>query len=151
MSNRFRKETTDDVPYVSTTIKCFFDFLNTANMAYECAKNALSVEDKRAVDLIHMIEFESDYDERGQICTQLHNSRLIRRNNKDILEELYPIVKWMSDEKHLQALSDLNAAINEMEKIEKRRSNRSYKFKVIDFNEYVERKTNEQREKAQVK
>lgn len=143
MGNKHKKEPVADVPQVSTTVKCFFDFLDAANMAYECAKSALSVEDKRAVDLIHMIEFESDYNERGQICTQLHDSRLVRRNNKDILEELYPIVKWMSDAQHVKALSDLSAAINEMEKIEKRRGNRCYKFRVLDIDDYMERKVNE--------
>jgi len=110
----------------SEQIKQFLDFLTEVKNEYNYASEIVGTEDKRTQDLLHAIEFESHSKERAKIATKLRNSRIIRRENKDIVEVLEPIISFMSDEKNIKTLNQLTQLLGQVRKVEKYHENRSY-------------------------
>ena len=112
----------------SEYIKAFLDFLRESELQYRFSHETVETEDKRCQDLLHAIEFEPSSKERSKICTRLRNSRIKRRENKDTVEELQPIMDYLKDYK--RAVDQLGQVLGAVRKIEKYHANRSYKPRV---------------------
>lgn len=110
----------------SDQIKQFLDFIKDCQGQYLLAVEAVGVEDKRTQDLLHAIEFEPHAKERGKLATKLKNCRSVRRENKDIVEELEPIVYFANDEKNMKTFNQLTQLLGQVRKVEKYHESRSY-------------------------
>ena len=110
----------------SENIKAFLDFLKQSEMDYKEAYAAVNTEDKRGQDLLHAIEFETSYRERNKLTTKLRNSRIERRENKDIVEELQPVMDFMQDPRHKKTLDMLQQLLGAVRKEENYHRNRAY-------------------------
>lgn len=76
----------------SECISDFLSFLERACSEYQSAFDAVSKEDRKVQDYIHMIEFAADKAERNRNATALQRSRRYRRAEKDktiLYEEEY--------------------------------------------------------------
>ena len=116
----------------SENIKAFLDFLKQSEMDYKTAYAAVNTEDKRGQDLLHAIEFETSYRERNKLTTKLRNSRIERRENKDIVEELQPVMDFISDPRHKKTLDMLQQLLGSVRKEENYHRNRKYHPRVED-------------------
>lgn len=114
----------------SEKIKAFTDFLKQADSEYNMAFAAMSMEDKRAQDLLHSIEFETSYKERCKLATKLKECRRTRRKNKDIVEELQPVVDFIQDSRHKKTLDQLSQLLGAVRREENYHRNRSYKPRI---------------------
>lgn len=110
----------------SENIKVFLDFLRECETQYKIAYDAVNTEDKRGQDLLHMIEFEPSTKERNKLCTRLRDSRIERRKNKDIVEELQPIIEFSIEKQHKRTLDQLAQLLGAVRKVEKYHENRTY-------------------------
>lgn len=110
----------------SEEIKRFLDFVREAEPRYRTALETVERENKRTQDFLHAIEFEPHAEERSKIATKMRASRIERRENKDIVEELEPIVEFMSDRANKRAIDQLSQLLGKVRKVEKYHENRTY-------------------------
>ena len=111
---------------VSQEIKRFLDFVSESRSLYNMALTNMKDEEKKLQDFLHAIEFESNSKERSKICTKLHQSRLERRRNKDMVEELEEIVKFFQEPQHKKTLDQMTQLLGKVRKIEKYHAERTY-------------------------
>lgn len=110
----------------SEEIKTFLDFIREAESRYNLALDAMKTEDKRTQDFLHAIEFEPHAEERSKIATKIRASRKTRRENKDIVEELEPVIDFMSVQANKKVIDQLTQLLGRIRKVEKYHENRSY-------------------------
>lgn len=110
----------------SDEIKRFLDFIREAEPRYKFAREAVETENKRTQDFLHAIEFEPHAEERSKIATKMRASRIERRENKDIVEELEPIIEFMSVQSNKRAIDQLAQLLGKVRKVEKYHENRTY-------------------------
>ncbi len=116
----------------SDKIKDFLDFIEECQNAYALAHENMKREDDRLQDLLHAIEFETKARERSKMCTKLHNSRIERRNNKNVVELTEDIVSFFQEPQHKKTLEQLKQLLGKVRKIEKYHGSRGYKQRVRD-------------------
>lgn len=110
----------------SEEIKKFLDFIDECRRLHAIAVDGMKKEEKKLQDFLHAIEFESNSKERSKICTKLHQSRLERRRNKDMVEELEEIVKFFQEPQHKKTLDQMTQLLGKVRKIEKYHAERTY-------------------------
>lgn len=110
----------------SEEVKAFLDFIREAEPRYMLALEAMKTEEKRTQDFLHAIEFEPHAEERSKIATKMGASRIARRENKDIVEELEPIIDFLSVQSNKKAIDQLTQLLGRIRKVEKYHENRSY-------------------------
>ena len=116
----------------SDKIKEFLDFVEACQNSYALACENMRREDDRLQDLLHAIEFETKARERSKMCTKLHNSRIERRYNKNIVELTEDIVNFFQEPQHKKTLEQMKQLLGKVRKVEKYHSNREYRQKLKD-------------------
>ena len=110
----------------SERIKSFLDFVRESETHYNLALEAMETENKRTQDFLHAIEFEPHSEERSKIATRMRASRIARRENKDKVEELEPLIDFLSVPANRKAVDQLTQILGRIRKVEKYHENRSY-------------------------
>ncbi|MBQ9613251.1 MAG: hypothetical protein IJV14_11805 [Lachnospiraceae bacterium] len=110
----------------SEEIKQFLDFIKGCRTKYEIAHEAMRTEERREQDFIHAIEFETHVENRSKTCTKLRACLMERRRNKDIVEELEPVIEYISNPQNKKCLDQLTQILGRVRKAEKYHENRSY-------------------------
>lgn len=110
----------------SEEITGFMDFIRSVESRYGQALEAVKTEEKRTQDLLHAIEFETQIEELTGLVTKLRSCRIERRENKDIVEELEPVMEYLEAPNHKKALDQLTQTLGKVRKAEKYHENRSY-------------------------
>ena len=108
----------------SDRIKDFLDFIEECQNAYSFAQENMKREDERLQDLLHAIEFETKARERSKLCTKLHNSRIERRDNKNVVELTEDIVDFFQEPQHRKTLEQMKQLLGKVRKVENYHSNR---------------------------
>lgn len=96
---------------------------------YDFAVMSVNIEDKTTQDLLHGIEFSTDKKERNRLATQLKRSRNDRREYKNRVEALEPLVKYMNT--YGPAIEQLKQVLGKIRKIENDQANRTYYPRVL--------------------
>ena len=117
----------------SQIIKTFLDFVDNARSEYNFNLEAMKNEERITQDYLHKLELEGlNCRERSKIATQLAHNRQARRNYKDTVEELEPIVEFFEDPKNRSVLNSLSQLLGQVRKVESYHKRRFYVPKVID-------------------
>ena len=96
----------------------FLKFIEECESEHELAFEEVGKEDRRLQDLLHEMEFAPDKAARNRVATKLHNSRVSRRKNKDIVKANEEIVAFCKNNRKI---------VNEMkELLGKQRKNEDY-------------------------
>ena len=111
---------------ISESVENILEFFEQCRIGYNAASEEVETENKRLQDLLHMIEFEPSGKERNKIATKLKNSRVYRRQNKDMMEVLEPIIEFLDKDSSKKALNLLKEALGAVRKAEQRQENRVY-------------------------
>jgi len=83
-------------------------------------------------DYLHMLELdELDYKERAKVATQLSRCRKERREYKDTVLALEPLIQFLESEKFRNMQNLLNEALGKTRKVEERLENRIYHPRVL--------------------
>lgn len=81
----------------SEVVGAFMDWLKWADELQKASWQIVVDEDAKNQDFLHEFEFEKDNKKRAVIATRLHNSRVRRREAKDISKELKPVSDFIKE------------------------------------------------------
>lgn len=99
--------------------------LRQAGTEYNMAGDELKLCEDRQQDILHELELaELKYHERARLATELSEVRKRRREVKNALEVLEPLVNWLNA--NPEALRSLQRVLGDMRKQEQRHANRIY-------------------------
>mgnify|MGYP004607121529 CR=1 FL=1 len=116
----------------SQFIKTFLDFIDVAKADYNYNLEAMKKEEKITQDYLHKLELEDlNYRERSKIATQLTSNRKARRNYKDNVEELEPIVEFFENPQNKSLVKKISELLGQVRKVENYHQKRFYTPKVI--------------------
>lgn len=116
---------TDKSP--SKNISDYLDFIEAARIDYNFCLEAMKKEEKITQDYLHQLELEDlTYHERGRIAVQLSENRKARRNYKDAVEELEPIINFFEDPQNISFIKRLTQLLGQVRKVESKHQNRFY-------------------------
>lgn len=96
----------------------FLNYLDRLSAEYKCAADIVKQEDKKTLDFVHAVEFAADKAERNRVATQLHNSRKLRRANKDIVMRDELIVNFFEEPENRKVLNKLRQLLGRQRKQE---------------------------------
>lgn len=115
---------------ISLYIETFLNFLKKADAEYKWSKEKENEKNDLTQDILHCLELEENgYHERAKLGTYLSEVRKERRKYKDRVEELEPVVGFVSEnKKFINLLEQLLGAVRKQEKYH---SNRSYHPKIL--------------------
>lgn len=116
-------------PRPSEILENFLNYIDQCRTDYQNAVKAVEDADKKElIDLVHDMEFAKDKLERNRVATRLQRSRLERRKNKDIVDELENIVKFFDELNHRNTLNKMRQLLTKQKKTEEYvHSEREYK------------------------
>lgn len=116
----------------SGVIKTFLDFVDNAKSDYNYNLEAMKNEERITQDYLHKLELEGlNCRERSKIATQLVANRQARRNYKDAVEELEPIVDFFEDPQNKNLIKKMSELLGQIRKVESYHQRRFYVPKVI--------------------
>lgn len=119
-------------PLPSQAIKTFLDFVDNAKSDYNYNLEAMKNEERITQDYLHKLELEGlNCRERSKIATQLVANRQARRNYKDAVEELEPIVDFFEDPQNKNLIKKMSELLGQIRKVENYHQRRFYVPKVI--------------------
>ena len=103
----------------SEIISSFLNYIDECKTNYQNSLLAVNEADKKELlDLVHDMEFAPDKATRNRVATKLHQSRIDRRKNKDIVDELEEIVKFFEELNHKTTLNKLRQLLGKQRKTE---------------------------------
>lgn len=108
------------------------DFVDNAKSDYNYNLEAMKNEERITQDYLHKLELEGlNCRERSKIATQLVSNRQARRNYKDAVEELEPIVDFFEDQQNRNLIKKMSELLGQIRKVENYHQRRFYVPKVI--------------------
>ena len=88
--------------------------------------------DRLTQDYLHKLELDNlDYKERAKVATQLAHCRQQRRECKDTVEVLEPLVQFLESDKGKNLLNLMREALGKTRKVEERLETRTYVPRVL--------------------
>lgn len=128
-------------PLFSENISGFLNSLAQAVKDYEWNSEQLDKLDKLTQDYLHKLELGNlSYKEKCKIGVQLSRVRKQRREHKDSIEILKPIITFMQTEKGKMLKNQLNETLGQTRKAENKLGDRIYWFRVLSEPPIVEEK-----------
>lgn len=102
----------------SEQLKQFLDFIDESRRIFSMAQDAVQVEERRQIDLLHEIEFAPNAKERNRVATKLHRCRENRRNYKDMVKRYEMIVNFFNDGQNQKVINQLRQLLGRQRKEE---------------------------------
>ena len=107
--------------------------ITEAQKDYDWNRDEVNRLDKLTQDYLHKLELEDlGYSERAKIATQLAQCRKLRRESKDTVEILEPLVAFLDSDKGRSMFNLLRETLGKTRKVEERMDNRTYRYRVLD-------------------
>lgn len=120
------------LPISAEYIAEFFKYCDLALVEYKRAQEEIEHERQYMQDLLHLIEFSDNYKDRYKMSTQMHRSRVKRRFFKDRVEELEPLVRFLTKDDNKKFIDKLKSICGEIRKIEKTHTERVYHLRSME-------------------
>ena len=118
---------------VSGNIKQFCDFTDQAKLDYQWNYDEVNRLDKLTQDYLHSLELDNlNYKERAKVATQLQKCRQERRIAKDIVENLAPLVDFLSSDKGNSYMKLMREVQGRTRKTEAKMKHRFYVPRVLE-------------------
>lgn len=120
-------------PRISESISEFIAMMENAQKDYVWNKDEVTRMDALTQDYLHSLELDGlDYKARAKIATKLAECRRERREHKDMVQCLEPLVLFLLSEKGKQMLNQVREALGKTRKIEKYMETRRYFRRVLN-------------------
>lgn len=111
------------VPQFSESISSFCKLMENAQRDYAWNYDEVNRMDRLTQDYLHKLELDGlDYKERAKVATQLAKCRQARRECKDTVEILEPLVQFLESDKGKNLLNLVREALGKTRKVEERMS-----------------------------
>ena len=109
----------------SKDLERFLDFLKSAESQLDQAMAGQQEADAENQDILHSLELEKhSYHEMAALSRKLAEVRQTRRQNKDIVAQLTPVVEWTREND--AAVRSLQRLLGDLRKVERSTQNRFY-------------------------
>ncbi len=119
-------------PLFSKSISEICDLLESAQKDYAWNSDKIHEMDLLTQDYLHSLELDGlKYEGRAKVATQLAKCRQERREHKDTVQILEPLVQYLDGEKGRQLFNLLREVLGKMRKAEERMENRVYFPRVL--------------------
>lgn len=117
----------------------FLHYIDNITAEYNYAQSVVETEEKKMQDFVHAIELAKTRKERDKVTTRFHNSRKLRRENKNIVLLYEPIVNFFSEKNNKDALNRMRQLLGHQRKVEEKLGrDKVYKLRVEDeFLDYI--------------
>ena len=127
------KKRTQQIPQFSKSISDFITMMEDTKKDYQWNYEEVGRLDLLTQDYLHKLELDNlNYRERAKVATKLASCRQSRREHKDMVEVLEPLVNFMESDKGKSLLNLLREALGKTRKVEGRMGNRVYITRVLD-------------------
>ena len=107
----------------SKELEQFLDFVNNAESLMDQAIAGQQEAEAETQDILHALENHS-YHEAASLARKLAKVRQTRRQEKDIVAQLAPVVEWLKEND--VAVRRLQRVLGELRKVERNTQNRFY-------------------------
>lgn len=119
----------------SDGLKGFLDYLREMEQQLRISESNEQDANDETQDILHALELtELDYDSTATLGKKLKLVRRKRREAKDLIFQLTPLVKWIDDNK--ATIKSLEKVLGEVRKAEKNSNNRFYTPKTSILDDY---------------
>ena len=98
---------------------------------YNYCESQIDYEQEITQDLLHAIEFSKDCKERYKLSTQLHYCRQRRRQYKNVVTVLKPMIEYLNKDETKKCLNKIINYIGEARKTKQNESNRTYTPRIL--------------------
>lgn len=117
----------------SESISAVCRMLDDAVKDYQWNSEMVTRMDALTQDYLHSLELDGlKYDERAKVATQLAKCRQERRDHKDTVMVLEPLVQYLNTDKGKQLVNLLREVLGKTRKVEERMENRVYYPRVLE-------------------
>lgn len=114
-------------PRFSDTIGAFLKLMDDVQKDYTYNSEQVDRMNRLTQDYLHSLELDGlDYKGRAKIATQLTKTRQARRDHKDMVEVLEPIVLFLDSEKGKQLINLMREVLGKTRKVENYLAHRKY-------------------------
>lgn len=119
---------------LSEYIGDFCKVVNNAQKDYRYSSDEISRLDKMTQDYLHLLELGGlKYKERAKLATELQKCRQLRREHKDIVDSLAPLVNFLGEKKNENMMNQLREVLGRVRRVEKSFEYRVYVPRVLDI------------------
>lgn len=119
-------------PQFSETLSGFCRMLEDAQKDYAWSCDERERMDDLTQDYLHKLELDGlDYKERAKVATQLMKCRQARRECKDTIEVLEPLMQFLYSDKGKSLYNQFREILGKTRKVEKSMENRTYIPRVL--------------------
>lgn len=119
-------------PQFSETISGFCRMLEDAQKDYIWNCDEMRRMDDLTQDYLHKLELDGlDYQERAKVATQLMKCRQARRECKDTIEVLEPLMQFLYSDKGKSLYNQFRETLGKTRKVEERMETRTYIPRVL--------------------
>lgn len=117
----------------------FLHYIDNIIAEYNYAQSVVETEEKKMQDFIHAIELAKTRKERDKVTTCFHNSRKLRRENKNIVLLYESIINFFSEKNNKDALNRIRQLLGHQRKVEEKLGrDKVYRLRVEDeFLDYI--------------
>lgn len=120
-------------PKFSAVISDFVKMMEDASRDYAWNYEEVNRMDKLTQDYLHKLELGNlGYKERARVATQLAQCRRARRECKDTVEVLEPLVQFLESDKGKNLYNLVREALGKTRKVEERMETRVYIPRVLE-------------------
>ena len=120
-------------PPFSARLSEVCELLESAQKDYVWNKDQVVLMDRLTQDYLHSLELDDlDYGGRAKVATKLAQCRVDRREHKDTVAYLEPIVQFLDSEKGKQLFNLLREALGKTRKAEEKMVGRVYWPRVLE-------------------
>lgn len=127
------KQNENPAPPFSQRLSEVCSLLETAQKDYTWNQQMITTMDKLTQDYLHDLELGGlDYAERAKLATKLAQCRVERREHKDTVAILEPLVQYLDSEKGKQLFNLLREALGRTRKAEEKMEGRVYFHRVLE-------------------
>lgn len=114
-------------PCFSETISAFCKLMENAKTDYSWCHDEVNRLDKLTQDYLHKLELgELDYRGRAKVATAMAQCRRQRRECKDTVEILEPLIQFLDSERGKNLMNLMREVLGKTRKVEKSMENRTY-------------------------
>ena len=123
-----------DCTSYSGELNRFIRFIEGVKRKYEDCKTELNRQEQLKIDLLHLLELKCSYaKDRTRISKKLQKCLLWRRECKDTIALLEPLVLFMNTDKGKFVINQLPQLLGSMRKEEKHIANRDYAPRILTY------------------
>lgn len=127
-------------PHINNSIELDYDLDNLLGSInnlqdlislYNMCEEQIEYEQQITQDLLHAIEFSSNYKERCKYATQLHYNRQRRRVYKNTTIVLKSLVDFIQKEENVKVVNKLTNILGEARKIKSHSEDKTYSPRIL--------------------